>query len=142
MLMTVFLIFGSKAQSDVFFQFLNNQFTKDDELDNSLPFLDIYIYITHNDDGTLSTSIYRKPSFSGLYLKWNSYVPKQFKTGLVNCLPNLAWKICSNSDLFHQKIKFLKSTLAANGYPSNFLNSCTNRFLKAKTSDLITEPQF
>ena len=35
--------------------------------------------------------------------KWNSYVPKQFKTGLVNCLPNLAWKICSNSDLFHQK---------------------------------------
>ena len=44
-----FLIFGSKAQSDVFFQFLNNQhkniqFTKDDELDNSLPFLDIYIY--------------------------------------------------------------------------------------------------
>ena len=44
MLMTVFLIFGSKAQSDVFFQFLNNQFTKDDELDNSLPFLDIYIY--------------------------------------------------------------------------------------------------
>ena len=47
MLMTVFQIFGSKAQSDVFFQFLNNQhkniqFTKDDELDNSLPFLDIY----------------------------------------------------------------------------------------------------
>ena len=102
----------------------------------------IYIYITHNDDGTLSTSIYRKPSFSGLYLKWNSYVPKQFKTGLVNCLPNLVWKICSDSDLFHQKIKFIKSTLAANGYPSNFLNSCTNRFLKAKTSDLITEPQF
>ena len=45
-----FLNFGSKAQSDVFFQFLNKQhkniqFTKDDELDNSLPFLDIYIYI-------------------------------------------------------------------------------------------------
>ena len=51
----------------------------------------IYIYITHNDDGTLSTSIYRKPTFSGLYLKWNSYVPKQFKTGLVNCLLNQAW---------------------------------------------------
>ena len=78
----------------------------------------IYIYITHNDDGTLSTSKYRKPTFSGLYLKWNSYVPKQFKTGLVNCLLNRAWKICSNSDLFHQEIK---STLAANGYPSNFL---------------------
>ena len=139
---------GSKAQSDVFFQFLNNQhkniqFTKDDELDNSLPFLDMYIYITHNDDGTLSTSIYRKPIFSGLYLKWNSYVPKQFKTGLVNCLLNQAWKICSNSDLFHQEIKFIKSTLAANGYPSNFLNnSGTNRFLKAKTSDQIKEPQF
>ena len=131
-----FLIFGSKAQSDVFFQFLNKQhkniqFTKDDELDNSLPFLDIHI--THNDDGTLSTSIYRKPTFSGLYLKWNSFVPKQFKTGLVNCLLNRAWKICSNSDLFHQEINFIKSTLAANGYPSNFLNSCINRFLKTKT---------
>ena len=140
-----FLIFGSKAQSDVFFQFLNKQhkniqFTKDDELDNSLPFLDIHI--THNDDGTLSTSIYRKPTFSGLYLKWNSFVPKQFKTGLVNCLLNRAWKICSNSDLFHQEINFIKSTLAANGYPSNFLNSCINRFLKTKTSDRIKEPQF
>ena len=45
-----FLIFGSKVQSDVFFQFLNNQhkniqFTEDDELDNFLPFLDIYIYM-------------------------------------------------------------------------------------------------
>ena len=60
-----FLIFASKAQSDVFFQFLNNQrkniqFTKDDELENSLPFLDIYI--THNGDATLSTSVYRKPT--------------------------------------------------------------------------------
>ena len=87
-----------------------------------------------------STSIYRKPTFSGLCLKWNSYVLKQFKTGLVNCLLNRAWKICSNSDLFHQEIKFIKSTLAANGYPSNFLNSCTNRFLKAKTCDQIKEP--
>ena len=101
-----------------------------DELDNSLQFLDIYI--THNDDGTLSTSIYRKPTFSGLYPKWNSYVPKQFKTGLINCLLNRAWKKCSNFDLFHQEIKFFKSTLAANGYLSNFLNSCINRFLKAK----------
>ena len=103
----------------------------------------IYIYtcITHNDNGTISTSIYRKPTFSGFYLKWNSYVPKQFKTGLVNCFFNRAWKICSNSDLFHQEIKFIKSILAANGYPSKFLNSYTNRFLKAKTSDQ-TKNQF
>ena len=105
-------------------------------------FLIYIIYITHNDDGTLSTSIYRKPTFSGLYLKWNSYVPNQFKTGLVNCLLIRAWKICSNSDLFHQEIKFIKSTLAANGYPFNFFNSCTNRFQKTKTSDQIKEPQF
>ena len=126
MLMTVFLIFGSKAQSDVFFQFLNNQhkniqFTKDDELDNSLPFLDIYAYITHNDDGTLSTSIYRKPTFSDLYPKWNSYVPKQFKTGLVNCLLNRAWKICSNSDLFHQEIKFINQPWLLMDIPPIFL---------------------
>ena len=61
---------------------------------------------------------------------------------IANCLLNRAWKICSNSDLFHQEINFIKSTLAANGYPSNFLNSCINRFLKTKTSDRIKEPQF
>ena len=58
-----FLIFGSAQQSQVFFNYLNNQhqnikFTMEEEQNNILPFLDIKI--TRKDDGILSTSVFHK----------------------------------------------------------------------------------
>ena len=61
----------------------NIKFTKEIESNNSLAFLDILI--TRQPDGTLSTTVYRKPTFTGLYLRWDSFVPKQYKKGLVKC---------------------------------------------------------
>ena len=55
----------------------NIKFTKEIESDSTLPFLDVLI--TKNDDGHLSTSMYRKPTFTGLYLRWDSFVPKEYK---------------------------------------------------------------
>ena len=92
-----FLIFGSAQQSQVFFNYLNNQhqnikFTMEEEQNNILPFLDIKI--TRKDDAILSTSVFHKSTYSGLYLQWSSFVPKQYKLGL--CLLYRAWKICSD----------------------------------------------
>ena len=130
-----FLTFENKQQSEEFFNHMNKQhgnitFTKEDEHDNCLPFLDILI--SRDPDGTTTTSIYRKPTYSGLYLKWESFVPKQFKTGLVKCLLDRAWRLCSDQILFNNEVTFIKKILAANGYPFKFLNSCVKKFVTQK----------
>ena len=137
-----FLLFGTKAQCNVFFEYLNKQhpnikFTKEVEQDQSLPFLDIKI--NQNQDGTLTTSVFRKPTYSGLYLNWRSYVPKQYKLGLVRCLLHRAWSICSSSELFESEVSFIRSILRANGYPLNFLNSCIIKFKKMKHNDIVPD---
>ena len=48
----------------------NIKSTKEIEKDNSLAFLDILIY--------------RKPTFSGVYLNFNSYVPGEYKKALLS----------------------------------------------------------
>ena len=140
-----FLIFCTKAQCDVFFNYLNSRhpnikFTKEVENDNSLPFLDIKII--RDEHSLLSTSVYHKPTFSGLYLQWKSFVPKQYKISLVNCLLYRAWRICSDSRLFNNEVGFIKSTLMANGYPTNFLNSCIHKFKQIRHSTHPKEVSF
>ena len=49
----------------------NIQFTREESRqDGSMPFLDILI--TPKEDGSLSTTVYRKPTHTDLYLQWNS----------------------------------------------------------------------
>ena len=86
--------------------------------------------------------MYRKPTFSGLYLKWTSFVPKQFKINLVNCLLNRAWRICSSSELFQTEVSFIKDILAANGYPYTFLNSLIHKFNHRKLIGSAKEDKF
>ena len=64
----------------------NIKFTKEVEKDNSLPFLDIRIDRKLNN---FETSIYRKPTFSGVYLNIKSYLTETYKRGLINCLLSL-----------------------------------------------------
>ena len=133
-----FLTFHNQAEMDLFFEFMNNlhkniKFTKEIESNNSLAFLDILI--TRQPDGTLSTTVYRKPTFTGLYLRWDSFVPKQYKKGLVKCLINRAWHICSCLDSFYQEASYIKSILTSNGYPQNFTQNLINRFIKSKFAD-------
>ena len=52
-------------------------------------------------------------------------------------LVNRAWNICSTFEGFHQEVRFIKDTLAANGYPNNFVESVVNKYLTRKyTSEL------
>ena len=108
-----FLVFENKADMEVFFQWINQQhsqikFTCEKEENGTLPFLDVLVQRT--TDGSLCTSIYRKPTFSGLYLRWDSFVPKTIKKGLVNGLLCRAWRLCSNYTLFHSDTQLLSWT--------------------------------
>ena len=66
-----------------------------------LSFLDVLVTRV---DGTLCISVYRKPTFSGLFMKYDSFVPSQYKRSLVyGLIINRSWKICFSAD--HLKIK-------------------------------------
>ena len=74
---------------DSFFSYISNLhpniiFTRETEQNNNISFLDISI--TRQFDNTLATSVYHKPTFTGPYLEWDSFVPKAYKRGLVTCL--------------------------------------------------------
>ena len=65
-----------KQDKDAFLEHLNNihpniKFTSEETRpDGAIPFLDILI--TPKDDGSLQTSVYRKPTHTDLYLQWDS----------------------------------------------------------------------
>ena len=42
----------------------------DEENDNMLPFLDVLV---ERDGSFITTSVYRKPTFKGLYMSWDSF---------------------------------------------------------------------
>ena len=128
----VFLAFNCRDDMLLFFDWLNAQhvnakFTLEEERDNKLSFLDVLV--ERLSDDKLCTCVFRKANFSGLYLQWDSLVPKQHKRGLVIGLICRAWRLCSSYDCFHQELSFLKDVLRCNGYPSTFIDSCVNRCL-------------
>lgn len=139
-----FLVFKCRDDMLNFFTRLNQQhnsitFTKEEETDSQLSFLDVLV--SRSTLGKISTSVYRKPTFSGLYMRWDSFVPKSFKKSLVNCLVLRAWKLCSSFQGFHCELDFLISVLSANGNPKNFVESVIRKFLDKQytcTSNLPT----
>jgi len=62
------------------------------EMDDTLPFLDVQI---EKDTNKFLTSVYRKPTFIGQYIWWDSFGPPNPKTNLIGTLVHRALKICS-----------------------------------------------
>jgi len=77
----IFCAFDSKDEMDKFFQNLNKvhssvSFSKEVEADGQLAYLDVLL--TKNEKG-IETTIYRKNTHTGLYNKWESLSPIQYK---------------------------------------------------------------
>ena len=109
------------ANTDEFLQHLNSidqhiQFTKEESRsDGSMPFLDILI--TPREDGTLKTTVYRKPTHTDQYLKWDSNHTITSKYGVVGTLHHRAKTICSSPKLLQHEEKHLHQALTRCGYP-------------------------
>ena len=78
-----FVIFGSELDCDHFQEKLKLlhpalKFTIEKEQKNSLNFLDVLV---ENEGTGFLTSIYRKPTFTWQYTRWNSFSPKTRKIG-------------------------------------------------------------
>ena len=85
-----------------------------------MPFLDILI--TPGRDGNLSTSVYRKPTHTDLYLQWNSYHTLTSKYSMIGTLQHRAQTICSNPQLLQKEEQHLKNALKNCKHPTWALN--------------------
>ena len=98
-----FLLFRSRYHIEKFWNYLNRhhkniRFTSEIENENSISFLDIKI---SRDNNKLTTSVYRKPTFSGVFTNFGSFIPKSYKYNLLFTLLHKAFKLCSNFEHFH-----------------------------------------
>ena len=92
----------------------------------SLSFLDITI--TH-ENNKFVTSVYRKPTFSGVFTNFESFIPDLHKRGLIETLLHRSFRLCSSYKNFHLEIETLKSIFKHDNYPQNFVNQCIKKFL-------------
>lgn len=103
----------------------NIYFSLEKECNGELPFLDVLIMRPHSPDFKTTTKVFRKPSWSGQFLHFHSFVPIQYKIGLIRSLFDRSRKICS-SDFLTDEFKFLTQTLLKNGYPLDFIKNHSN----------------
>ena len=92
------------------------QFTMEKVQDNKLPFLDVLV--TRREQGFRS-SLYRKHTFTGQYLNFNSYHPYMVMKGIVCCLQHRTKSLCSDTDEFQEDIISLRHNLHCNNNPED-----------------------
>ena len=114
-----------KDKTDDILQTINNttkniKFTKEEEHDNKLAFLDVLI--TRTDNGTLNTQVYRKKTHTDQILNYNSNHPTQHKISCIKTLFNRIDTHCSTEESKRDERKHLYSTFHKNGYPLDFVN--------------------
>ena len=96
---TFSLFVGGKRMALEFMDLLNHlhpslQFTMECKVDGKLPFMDVLVM---RERSGFSTTVYRKPTATGLYSMWDSFCPTSQKFALIKSLVNRALKICSLS---------------------------------------------
>ena len=101
-------------------------FTVEQENIGSLSFLDVKIC---RKNGKFVTSVYRKPTFSGVFTNYKSFIPTYQKRGLLHALLHRSFSICCDFKTFHFEINHLKTILIKNNYPSNFIDLYIKSFL-------------
>jgi len=94
-------------------------FTYECEEQGRLPFLDVSIQ--RMPDGKLCTTVHRKPTFSGVYMSFHSFVPIAYKRGLVRSLFIRALRICSD-EMLDQEFNTIRAILKSNAYPEHFID--------------------
>ena len=127
----IFLMFEHKDHVKKFLRYMNSrhrniQFTCEEESNDKISFLDISITRSKNK---LMTSLYRKKTFSGVYMNYNSFLPTNYKKGLIDTLLFRSYNISADYSILHNEIKYLKTIWQKNSFPLFFSDNCIKNFL-------------
>ena len=95
------------------------RFTLEKENNSTLPFLDVLVC---KETSAFLTIVYHKPTFTGLYIRWDSFCLKKLKINLIKALTHQALMICLESKL-DDEIKFITGTLCNNGFTEDIVRS-------------------
>ena len=112
----------------------NIKFTREEEHDNKLAFLDVLI--TKTDNGTLTTQVYRKKTHTDQILNYNSNHPTQHKVSCIKTLFNRIDTHCNTDQSKQDERKYLYSTFYKNDYPLDFINKVLQHKQQTNTDRL------
>ena len=104
----------------------NIVFTFENECNGRLSFLDVDVT---NENGRFFTSVYRKPTFTGLTMKFSSFIPINFKRNLICTLTTRAFNICSDYFRLDLELKFLRDMFFKNGFSFAFTDTYIGKTL-------------
>ena len=130
--------------AEAFLVTLNNchpsiSFTMEITTNGKLPFVGIEIL---KKGCKLVTSVYRKPTNTGLLLHHQSHVDNRYKRSLVKTMLNRAFRLSSTWDLFTTECERLKLMFSKLKYPDSLINSTIAHFVTSVTSrDTLPTPQ-
>ena len=85
-----------------------------------MPFLDTLVTI--NEDGSLNTGVYIKPTHTDLYLQWDSHHSIAVRYSVINTLHCRAKAVSSNKQLLKEEEDHLQKVLIESKYPIWALN--------------------
>jgi len=117
----------------------NMKFTCEVETNNSLHFIGLTIMhsVLPNNMFGFSTSVYRKPTSTSLYMNFNSFTPLQYRLSVFKCLVYRALRLCSSWQLIHNEIQTLRSMLLRNSFPSWILDRIIKSLINSSINPLI-----
>jgi len=119
-----------KSETTSFFEYINGvdtniKFTQEECVNDKLAFLDCLVH--RNRDGTLISTVYRKPTHTDHYLQFDSHHPLIHKLGVIRTLHYRADTVVSNSQSIAEEKDHIQESLGNCGYPRW-------AFTKAKTT--------
>ena len=127
-------VIHKEANKQGFVQHINSvdpaiKFTvEDNKEDGSIPFLDTIV--KPEVDGSLSITVYRKPTHTDQYLQWDSHHNLSAKFSVINTLSHRAQTVCSNPELLKQEKEHLRKALTKCKYPKWALDKVGKRLNK------------
>ena len=80
-------------------------------------------------NGKYSTTVYRKPTFTGLFTNFESFIPNMYKRGLINTLFLRYFNISASYAIYDAEIEKFRQIMTKNGYPEKFLDQVVRSFL-------------
>ena len=127
----IFVLLKSETHLPLFKNYMNSchqniKFSSEKENNDILPFLDVKVSRNTNH---FVTSVYRKPTFSGVFSHFDSFIPETYKIGLISTLIFRGYNICSQMSKFHEEMCYLRNIFKKNGYSENMFDRCLKTFL-------------
>ena len=112
----------------------NIKFTAENtRADGSMLFLDTLV--TPQSDGSLVTTVYRKPTHTNQYLQWDSHHAIANKYSIISSLLHRAKNLCSNQQLLDEEQSYIQRALSQCKYPEQAINRTKLKMTTPKSNN-------